>query len=171
MPPSWGCDMQRLDAIIAAQAIYSELGKRLKTNDPTNARGELDAHFAAQREATGGRSFDLMVNGEEVGTYTFPKSKEKTVAQIDIDDMPAYRLWCEENGLMELPKPEAVMRWINETGELPDGATVAEVVEGGGTAKRGTLRVDFDRVRRAVGGDFAPAIEGIGDIARLEGGK
>ena len=161
--------MQRLDAIIAAQAIYSELGKRLKTNDPLNARGELDAHFAALRESSGARSFDLTVNGEEVGTYTFSKSKEKTVPQLDITDMHAFYSWCDENGLLQLPKAETVRQWITETGELPDGAVVAEVTEGGQTAKRGTMRVDFDKVRHAVGGDFAPAIEGINDMAMLEG--
>lgn len=160
--------MERIDAIIAAQAVYSELGKRLKTNDPHNARGELDAHFSAQRKATGARSFDLVVNGEEVGSYTFPKRKEKTVTRIDVDDVPAYRVWCESNGLMELPSAERVLRWIEETGELPDGARVAEVTEGGGTAERGTLRVSFDKVRKAIGGDFAPAIEGMRPAGLIE---
>ena len=162
--------MQRLDAIVAAQAIYSELGKRLKTNDPTNARGELDRHFGRLRKESGARSFDLTINGQEVGTYSFPKRKEKTALKLSIDDPKAYRCWCEENGLLELPALQSVWQWVQDTGELPEGATLTETTEGGNTAERGTLRVDFSKVRAALDGDFSPALEGM-DTMRLEEGE
>lgn len=154
--------MDRIDGIIAAQAIYSELGKRLKTNTEGNARGELDGHFRDLRDRTGARSFDLRINGQEVGTYSFAKSKGKAAYTLRIENESAYRRWCEENGLMELPSVASVAQWVEYTGELPEGATIERTPAE--TTERGTLRVDFEKVKKAVGGDFAPALQAVNEL-------
>ena len=171
--------MNKLDAIIAAQAIYKELGDRLNTKDPSNLRGVLDAHYKALNKQTGGRSFDVMIGGVDVGTYTFAKKKDRIVKDLVITDRKKFAEWIKDSDLLIdvlintlMEKPYILEGYLKMTGELPDGIDWEERTIEGGISERGTLRVRFEDVRKALAGDFSPAIETIYDTNLLnEGGE
>ena len=174
--------MNKLDAIIAAQAVYKELGDRLSTKDPSNLRGVLDAHFKALYKTTGGRSYDLMIGGIDVGTYTFAKKKDRVVKDLVITDREKFANWLKDsdndndmlidmliNTLMS--EPHILEGYINASGELPDGIDYEERTIKGGISERGTLKVRFEDVRKALAGDFSPAIEAMHDTKLLDEGS
>ena len=169
--------MNKYDAIIAAQAIYSMLGKALGTKDPSNLRGVLDARYNALYKQTGGKSYDLMIGGQEVGTYTFKKNKDKKELHVSIEDYYAFRSWIINSDFLDvlideiLANPKTLVDFIKQTGEIPNGASVEEHVIQGGISERGALKVDFDKVRKALGGDFSPAIEAVNDTKLLNEGN
>lgn len=88
------------ETYIVAEALSRALKDALATNDPSNLRGAVAESYRQVYEATGGeaRSFNLSLDGEEVATFSFPKTEgtddwEEEVSGVE--DYPKMRDWME----------------------------------------------------------------------------
>ena len=172
--------MTDIERLAIEQAIYNAIGADLKTGVPGNLRGEVNAHYLDLYEQTGATGFEVRVGGQKVGTFGFAKVKgepEKRHAELSVTDMAALREWRDgEYGgdfdhwcdlWIDDHLQEMAIEYAQETGEMPDGVTMVEVVEPAkpdGIRPGGTLRIKPAFVAQA-----RAALEG-GPIAGLLGG-
>ena len=106
--------------LAAAQALYHELGRMVRTGDPDNLRGRADALLA---DGVTDR-IKLSINGKSVGTLSARWSKPRRYLRVD--DREAFADWCMEDGSRH------VRQWIAEgmRGSLADYCMTAIVTDG-----------------------------------------
>lgn len=154
-----------IERAIVAQALYKGIAGVVSTKDPGSLRHELDEHFLALYEQTGGKSYELKVAGQKVGTasVTVKDGEYEEQQRENVADMGAFRSWCIDNGLVKTePDWAAVRRHMAVTGEVPDGMSVETVrVPVKSPVRRVTLRVDVAKVEGALGSRLAPAVAGL----------
>lgn len=165
--------MADTEMLALMQAIYNEIGSEVKTGDPDNLRGRVNDEYLRLYEETGATSFEVRVNGQRVGTYSFPKTKaqparqESTVEVVDYDALVAWEdsdfdTFCESWVTRNI---EAVARaYFEETGELADGmAIVTREVPATpeGIRSSGTMRVQASKVAEAMGPRLEEAVRGL----------
>lgn len=151
-------DVERL---AVAQAFQKAVGDLTATKDPDNLRGRVDAEMvgAFYSNPMAGKSFDLKLLGEKVGTYSMTVSKpkpQKVERILDVKDSKAFREWAERGGFMEVDMA-AVQEHFEESGEVPEGCDIATLVtpaDEGGAVTRTTLKVEPEAVARVLGGQL-----------------
>lgn len=161
-------DFSPIEKLAVAQALFKAVGEHVKTKDPGNLRGEVDALMAesyekARAQGIAPKSFDIEINGTKVGTYSITAEKpveEKHDVELEVEDAEAFEKWAVERGFARTQVDMAsVRRYFDETGEVPDGSKPVSViipaVEGGGI-KSTSLRVDPEKVARALGPQLEP---------------
>ena len=151
-------DVERL---AIAQAFYSEAGKLVSTKDPASLRSQVDKGYYELYERTGSKSFDVMLNGSQVGTYSLRFSKpteEKTQDVFTVGDYVELAKWFETMDAETLKEYVAsdlgqFAEWLfNTTGEIADGCFIDHVITPA-TEKRymgGTLKVSTESVQDAL---------------------
>ena len=82
-------DMERLAVY---QAVMNKVADEVKTGDPSNLRGAVDAQMAELYETTGAKSANVRVNGQKVGTYSVRVTSAPVVT--DEDALRAYMADC-----------------------------------------------------------------------------
>lgn len=167
-------ELTNTEKLAIAQAFQKAVGGMTKTGDPSNLRGEVDAEMRERymSDPMAGKSYDLKLLGQKVGTYYLTVSKgrpESRETTLEIKDRGEFMAWAEENGYVEMVADmEAIMSDFSTSGEIPAGCDVVEVVKPevlGGEVTRTTLKVDEAEVARVLG----PQLEPIA-YALLEGG-
>lgn len=164
-----------IEKLIIEQAFFNAVAEDTKTKNPDNLRGRVDAMMERDyyENPMAGKSFDLKLLGQKVGTYSLTVSKgkpSKTETSLEIADRDEFMAWAEANGYVEkVADMDAIMEDFKADGVLPDGCkpveiTTPEVV--GGIVTRSTVRVDQERVARALGPQLEPIV-----YALLEGGE
>lgn len=86
-------DMERLAVY---QAVMGKLADEVKTGEPSNLRGAVDAQMAELYEATGVKSADVRVNGQKVGTYS-----ARVASGPVVTDEGALAAYMDECGMRE----------------------------------------------------------------------
>lgn len=159
-----------LEKLAIGTALKQRIDEVIGTKNPGNVRAIADEELVQRFERTGDQTIDVMLGSGKVGTFSVMLSKpvpEKRRQELDIEDADALRTWAGENGFLEVDM-DAVRRHFADSGEVPDGCKVREVVEPGspGGAVKGTrLKVDADDVIDALGGYIAPGVAGLLDEA------
>lgn len=87
------------DQLIIAQAFWKVIAKAVDTKDPDSLRSRVDAAMRQLYESTGGKTYDMMLNGMKVGSYGLRFSKEVHERRLRIDDDLAFCRWAWRNGL------------------------------------------------------------------------
>lgn len=157
-------DMERLAVV---QGLYKALGEKVSTKDPDSLRSAVDGQVMGFYETTGARSYDVNVRGQKVGTMSVTMSRETTKTTYDLADWTAFEKWASTedgwNMLMDFAMldPEKFCKFATEqTGEVPHGVDV-RTVEVPSAPKGTTLRIDQNKVARALGNQLEPAIAGL----------
>ena len=164
-------ELDDVEKLAIAQAFYSSVGELVKTKDPDNLRGRVDARFRELYEQTGAKSFDVRLFGGKVGTFSVVTTKEARSVErveLEVDDEDAFMAWALTNGYFKVDF-DAADAHFRQTGEVPPGCHARKVhVPGtpGGAVRSTTLKVD----RRAVLDAIGPRLEGVSH-ALLEGGE
>lgn len=144
---------KRIEQLAVAQAVYKLAAAKVSTREPGNLRSEVDDHFREAFESTGAKSFDVRIGGEKVGTYSIKTTEGKRSIGLETHDPAAYRAWCEANGFVKTVIDEdAAAANFEETGEVPDGCSIAYFDTPEGAYAGSALRVDPAMVNRAIGG-------------------
>lgn len=170
--------MNEIEQLAIEQALYNIIGADLKTGNPDNLRGRVNQVFLAYNEQTHGRSYDVQLNGESVGTYTFPKTKAepaKTVTTIEVVDYAMLRAYEDDNWLDWQGRwvmehiGELAREYVEQTGEVLPGVDVRveEIpAKPAGIRPNGTLRVQPQKVADALGNQLGTAVRGLLEGAR-----
>lgn len=168
-------ELNDVEKLIVEQAFLNAVAKDTRTKTPDNLRGRVDAMMedAYYNNPMAGRSFDLKLFGEKVGTYSMTVSKGKpqqTDMTLEISDRDGFMAWAEENGYIErVADMEAILADFKEHGVIPEGCTPVEVITPevvGGVVTRTTVKVDQERVARVLGPQLEPVV-----YALLGGGE
>ena len=163
-------DTQRL---AIAQAFYKAAAELVDTKNPDSLRSKVDAGYRELYELTGSKSFDVLIDGHQVGTYSIRFSKpkpEETHASFEVTDYEKLARDFAENVTDEQCRKFVALNlsqfaeWtLNTDGELMDGCKVMyETTEA--TEKQylgGTLKVDPQEVMVAMGETLPPGIAGL----------
>lgn len=166
-------ELSNIEKLIVKQAFVSAVADDIKTKNPDNLRGQVDEMMkeAYYGSPMAGRSFDLRLMGEKVGTYSLTVSKgapEKVERTFEVQDKQAFMEWAEENGYVEkVADMEAILADFRENGVVPEGCNPVEVIIPevlGGAVTRTTVKVDSEKVARVLG----PQLEAVA-YALLEG--
>lgn len=78
-----------------AQAVYKAAAPQVKTKEPENLRGRLDAEIIDEYRKSGVKSKEIRVGGAKVGTLTLKVSED-----VEVVDGHAFFSWAEQNDLM-----------------------------------------------------------------------
>lgn len=168
-------ELSNVEKLIVKQAFVSAVADDTKTKDPSNSRGRLDAMMEESYYSNplAGRSFDLKLLGEKVGSYTLTVSKgkpAKTERTLEITDNDAFMAWAEANGYVEkVADMDAILADFMEGGEIPEGCEPGEIVIPevvGGKVTRSKMRIDSTKVADVLGPRLGTVVHGL-----LEGGE
>lgn len=166
-------ELSELEWLIIAQALYNAVGANIKTGNPDNLRGRVNAYFLNLYEQTGATGFEARLLGQKVGTYGFAKTKaetERTELDIEITDYAALRecqddSWLDWQGQYVMANiGELARQYVAETGELLPGVTLVTrtiPAKPAGIRPNGTLRVKSEKVAEALGSQLGDAVRGL----------
>ena len=156
-------DLSIIEQFAVEQAVYSALGRDVKTGVAHNLRGEVDAYYHDQHTHTGADRFRVAINGVPAGTYRFDQTASKK--ELVVTDMDALLAW-DDNDFLDF-----CSRWINDhigklaseffraTGAVPDGTEVQASPEG----VKGVYVPDkalVEHVREQLASNVAGLLEG-----------
>lgn len=150
-------ELTDIEKLVIAQAFFKEVAKLVDTKSMDNLRASVDGYFRDLFAQTGAKSFDVHLFGAKVGTYSLTISKptpQKTTQELEVRNHMEFLKWAELGGFMVVDM-DAVMEHFKESGEVPDGCSVVNVVtpaDPGGKVTRSTFKVDVDSVIEALGG-------------------
>lgn len=165
-------ELNPVEKLAILQALQNRIGDMVKTKDPDNLRGEVDAMMVDMYENNplAGKSFDVKLFGQKVGTYSLSVSKGKPQTKrmdIDVRDVVEFRQWCADMGFLEV-NMKAVNDYVRTTGDVPEGCELLKVIEPeviGGEVTRTSLKVQPEEVARVMGKNLGEFTELL-----LEGG-
>lgn len=165
--------MNEIEQLAIMQALYNVIGGEVKTGDPGNLRGRVNDIYRGYYEQSHGKSYDVQLDGQSVGTYTFPKTKAepaKTVTTIEVVDYAMLRAYEDDNWLDWIGRwtvehiGELAREYVEQTGEVLPGVDVRveEIpAKPAGIRPNGTLRVYPDKVAQAMGPRLGEAVRGL----------
>ena len=165
-------ELNDVERLAVAQAFQKAVGELTETKREDNLRGRVDAEMkeAFYSNPMAGRSFDVKLLGEKVGTYSLTVSKpaeQRAETELEVEDAAAFRKWAEDAGFVMVDE-RAVFEHFADSGEVPGGCRAIEVVtpaDPGGEVASTTLKVEPERVARVLGAQLPEAT-----MALLEGG-
>ena len=159
--------MDELQQLAVMDAVYKELGKRIKTMRET-VNEKAKALYVEQ----GSDRLRININGEDCGTLSMSFSKPIDGTFPQVNDAEQFVQWfrTEDGGLDALRrliavKPDLVLKAAIVDGELPDGCAMVERHEPG-QMKTPVLRTKPKSIAKALGKELPQAVFGI-----LEGGQ
>lgn len=88
-----------MERLAIAQAIYKAIAAAISTKDPESLRGQVDASMLDNYHRTGGKTYDMLLRGCKVGTYSIRFSKAEHKTSVAIVDEDAFAQWAYDNGL------------------------------------------------------------------------
>lgn len=160
-----------LSSLAVAQAVYNEVGKVVSTKRNDSLRAAIDE---AAKEKFADSGFDrarVMVNGEQVGTYSLRVSKpteEKHTKRLVVNSYAELEDWMHHNqAYVEnymVHHCDEFANWVlSQNGEVPDGCEIEEEVvpASDGHVLGGTLKVDAHKVADAMGNALPSAVAGL----------
>lgn len=165
--------MNEIEQLAIMQALYNVIGGEVKTGNPDNLRGRVNDIYRGYYEQSHGKSYDVQLNGESVGTYTFPKTKAepaKTVTTIEVVDYAMLRAYEDDNWLDWIGRwtvehiGELAREYVEQTGEVLPGVDVRveEIpAKPAGIRPNGTLRVYPEKVAQAMGNQLGETVRGL----------
>ena len=165
-------DLNDVERLAVAQTFYKLTAELVDTKNPDSLRGAVDRGYKELYERTGSKSFDVMLDGQQVGTYSIKFSKpkpEETRQVFEVNDYEKLARWfdgLDAGTIADFAADNLAQfaEWaLNKTGELADGCELAQVTTPA-TEKRylgGTLKVDTESVMDAMGELLPPGIAGL----------
>lgn len=159
--------MRNTEALAVMQGIYKAVGAAVSTKDSDSLRSQVDAELIDMYERVGVERIELRVGDESVGTLSLRKStKDKTKTVIYVNDaVAAARFVAADEALAQRvlnAAQRALVSYVEETGDVPDGCEVATETEPKGTVLGTTIRgCEPADVAKALGNDLPDTIAGL----------
>ena len=164
--------MNDIEKLAFVQALYKGVSELVSTKDPDSLRSEVDRQFLEQYEQTGAKSFDVKINGHDVGIYSLKFSKEKpqeTKTILTVKDYEQLARWFNDKTDEEIRYYVALNLWdfanycFTFDGEVPDGCEVQEVITAAVPKQviGGMLKVDGSKVCEAMRGQLGASVAGL----------
>lgn len=165
-------DFNDVERLAVAQTFFKLAGELVDTKNPDSLRSAVDRGYKELYERTGSKSFDVMLDGQQVGTYSLKFSKpkpEETRQVFEVTDYEKLARWfdgLDAGTIADFAADNLAQfaEWaLNKTGELADGCELTPVVTPA-TDKQyigGTLKVDAESVMNAMGELLPPGIAGL----------
>lgn len=163
-------DVERL---AIAQAFYKTAAELVDTKNPDSLRSAVDEGYRELYERTGSKSFDVMLNGHQVGTYSIRFSKpkpEETRMSFEVTDYEKLAQDFADNVTDEQCRTFVALNLaqfaeyvLNVDGEMMDGCELVPIVTPA-TEKQyigGTLKIDPQAVMVSMGETLPPGIAGL----------
>jgi len=172
MPKSF-YDYTPMEQLAIKQALYKSLASDVSTKDPDSLRSVVDDKVVEMYEATGAKSFDVRVEGVKVGTFSVTVSKEvpeSVTKRFAVTNITALDEWARGEDARALweaymtSHDKEFARWyFDQTGELPDGCDLVELVTPAqpSRVKGTTIRIDPKKVADALGSGLPTALAGL----------
>ena len=165
-------ELTNIEKLAIAQALLNSIGDMTKTKCETNLRGLVDAEIKERylNDSMAAKSYDVKVQGQKVGTMSLTISKPKPAViehTLNVKDSEQLLEWAIDNGFVDVNMP-AVIEYFRLNGDIPAGCYVEETIKPevlGGEITKTTLKVDSEKVARALGAQLEPVIYRL-----LEGG-
>ena len=163
-------DVERL---AIAQAFYKMAAELVDTKNPDSLRSVVDRGYKELYERTGSKSFDVMVDGHQVGTYSIRFSKpkqEETHTSFEVTDYEKLARDFDEHvtdeqcrSFVALNMREFAEHVFYADGELMEGCELVPIITPAAERQYmgGTLKVDPQAVRDAMGELLPPGIAGL----------
>jgi hypothetical protein len=162
-----------VERLAVEQAVYNAIGADLKTGVDGNLRGDVNDHYLDLYDATGATSFEVRVNGQKVGTYSFPKVKGRA-GHVDlvvrVTDFGALQAHDDDDWMdfcsrwLDHHLAEVAEAYVRSTGDTLPGvelSTVETPATPDGIRRGGTLRVDAGKVAEALGPALPDTVAGL----------
>lgn len=166
-------ELNDVERLAIAQTLFKATGELVDTKNPDSLRSTVDRGYKELYEKTGSKSFDVMLDGHQVGTYSlrFSKPKHKETRMVfEVTDYEKLARHFTDHVTDEECRDFAasVLQQFAEyvfdtTGELFDGCEFVPVTTPA-TEKQyigGTLKVDPQAVREAMWDMLPPGIAGL----------
>lgn len=166
-------ELNEVERLAIAQALYKAAAELVDTRNPDSLRANVDRGYKELYERTGSKSFDVMVNGKQVGTYSIKFSKpkpEETRMDFEVIDYELLARYFIEYVSDEQCREFAEANLnlfanyaFNATGELMDGCDLVPIVSPAVEKQYmgGTLKIDPEQVREAMGEMLPRSIAGM----------
>ena len=113
-------DFNDVERLAVAQTFFKLAGELVDTKNPDSLRSAVDRGYKELYERTGSKSFDVMLDGQQVGTYSirFSKPKPEETRQVfEVNDYEKLARWHDSR--LRRRQPSAVRRM----GAEQDGRT------------------------------------------------
>lgn len=162
--------MRDTEMLAIAQAIFKGVSEIVSTKDPDSLRSRVDRMYAAMYEDTGAKSFDVQVDGQNVGTYSLKFSKptdgyeEEVFYVADYLKLADWASKVPERDIREYIAShlKAFAQWtFDATGEIADGCDIETVVTPAEEPHiiGSTLKIDTEAVIKAA--SLPPSVAGL----------
>lgn len=164
--------MKDTERLAFAQALYKAVSELVSTKNPDSLRSAVDGYYLKLYDETGAKSFNVTINGEDVGTYSLKFSKEQpqqTRTELEIYDFEELAKWFNDKTDEEIRYYVALnlgdfARYcFNVEGEIPQGCRPKEIITAA-VEKHcigGALRVDTSKVAQAMRGQLGQSVAGL----------
>lgn len=151
------------ERLVIAQAIYGKLGELVSTKDPGNLRAKADEEYKRLYDESGAKSFQMRLNGQNVGTYSIRTSKAKPQEErleLVIQDKRELCEFISQQPVEALAQfavclfeQYAEWHWDN-TGEVPNGCDIQTIITPAQEPSYlgGSLKVKPEEVAQALKG-------------------
>lgn len=159
--------MKDTEALAIMQAIYKASGAIVSTKDADSLRSHVDAQLMDMYESIGVDRIELRVGDAKVGTLGLRKStKAKTKTTVYVNDaVAAAKFVAADEKLAQLvlgAAQKALVAYVEETGDVPDGCDVSTETEPAGTVLGTTIRgCNPNVVADALNGALPDAVTGL----------
>lgn len=151
------------EQMILAQALYKRLGEAVSTSNEGNLRDAFNSSYRDLYEVTGAKSYDMLFQGEKVGTFAFNHQKAKEAyeeEELRVNDYAEFVSWLKKLDPEELVTyipatkySEIAIKHLTEDGEIPEGAefeTVHYPPVKEGISGNGVFKINEDKVFELV---------------------
>lgn len=164
--------MKDTEMLAFAQAVYKSVSELVSTKNPDSLRSAVDGYYYKLFRETGAKSFNVTINGEDVGTYSLKFSKEQpqqTRTELEIYDFEELAKWFNDKTDEEIRYYVALnlgdfARYcFNVEGEIPQGCRPKEIITAS-VPKHcigGSLKVDSRKVAQAMRGQLGRSVAGL----------
>lgn len=163
-------ELSAVEQLAVKQALYKVLAEDVSTSKQGNLRARVDETYKGFYHATGGKSYDVNVDGKKVGTISVTVKDAKPTARVYVIDQNGFGDWVRDDDavgnaaiewvLADRKRAEAFARYLVEvTGVMPEGC---ETYADNGTPTLTTsLRIDTHKVADALGNALPSTIAGL----------
>lgn len=159
--------MKDTEMLAVMQGIYKAAGAIVSTKDSTSLRSHVDAQLMEMYESMGVDRIELRIGDAKVGSLGLRKStKDKTKTVVTVNDAIACAKFIAQDetlaALVLGAAQKALVAYVEETGDVPDGCEVMTETEPSGTVLGTTIRgCNPDVVASALNGALPDTVIGL----------
>lgn len=163
-------ELSPVEQLAIKQALFKVLADDVSTSKRGNLRARIDETYKDYYRMSGGKTYDVNVDGMKVGTFSVVAKEPEPKAEVYIIDAHAYGDWVRDDDsvanvvvewmLADHKRAEAFARYLVElTGVVPEGC---ETYVAQGEPKLTTrFVVDPQKVAAALGNALPSTIAGL----------